>query len=112
MNLTRTWQTNHNGKVVEVQWTGMQFREGWMLRLLVNGNEVAKTRTLSGEVSLSAGSGVDAVKVDFRQLLFRNQCTISVDGLTLLDQTQPWNALAMTVVLAPFVVLIYRVIGA
>lgn len=112
MELTRHWRARHNGQDIEVQWTGMQFPDGWTLRLLINGKEQARTQPVSSRpASLAAGSGANAVKVDFRQRPFRNHCTISTPaGKILMHESQPWNALAMAVVLSPVFILFAIVI--
>lgn len=44
MELDRDWRARHNGKDIEVQWTGFRFEGGWMLRLRVNGDLKAEQR--------------------------------------------------------------------
>ncbi len=97
MELTRYWRAQHNGTDIEVQWTGFRFHGGWTLRLLVNGKLKAeqKVRRYVQDFELKDGS----ITINFWGKLFRHRCTISADGKVLTDSTQPWNALAFSLIL-------------
>ena len=92
----------------------MNPHEGWTLRLLIDGKEAARNRVLPGKESvLTAGSGEHSITVRFQRRLFVNHCQIAAGGKTLVESSQPWNALAMTCMigsplLAAFVVWMLR----
>lgn len=97
MDLTRYWRAQGDGTKIEVQWTGFRFRDGWTLRLLVDGELKAesKVRRFADNFELRDGP----VTVNFRGKAFRHRCTISLDGTVITDSTQPWNALAFSIIL-------------
>src|SRR5229473_3798426 len=96
MDLTRCWRAQYNGSNIEVQWTGFRFRDGWTLRLLVNGELKAEHRVRRFVRNFEVQDG--PVTVNFWGKPFRHRCTISVDGTVLTDSTQPWNLVAFAVI--------------
>ena len=110
MDLNRYWHAQHNGRNIEVQWTGFRFHGGWILRLLVDGELKAEHKVGRFANNFEVKDG--PVTVNFWGKLFRHRCTISAGGTVLTDRTQPWNALAFAFIFCvPCLLLILRFLG-
>jgi hypothetical protein len=104
MELTRYWRAQHDGRNIEVQWSGVRFRGGWTLRLLINGELRAERKVPRFAENFEVRDG--AITVTFWGKGFRHRCTISAGGKVLTDRTQPWNPLAFTIIFGPVSVVL------
>ena len=110
MELSRYWRVLHEGHRVEVEWTGLRFRQGWTLRLRVDGHLQAESPLGRwGAGSLQGTAGNDAISVRFVSRFLRSHCVISAGQKVLEDSTRPWNALAFFIMGLPLALQLVRI---